>query len=205
MTISKNLIATCAGLGIAVGASVLQPKLIPVVAAAAGGSMMTAGLVGADKDKKREQAEKTARVSKALNFCYESFKGLVSPQQLAFHAELEFEQAQKLLDNLISEQNAGQRIDTPMGVVYSFDHPEQVLNQLSQNAKAWADSQTDDVIRENALLKQQVQLMAADIQRLNSAVQARNFIPSGEEVVRASFNRDNSQPEEASDPWKSML
>lgn len=205
MTISRNLIATCAGFGIAVGASVLQPKLIPVVAAAAGGSMVTAGLVGTNKDRERDQAERAARVSKALTFCYEHFKGLVSPQQLAFHAELELEQAQKLLDSLVSEQNAGQRVDTPMGVVYSFDHPEQVLNQLSQNAKAWADSQTDNVIRENALLKQQVQLMAADIQRLSSAVQARNFIPREQEIAREMFNQNNQRPEEAPDPWKSML
>lgn len=205
MPINKTLIATCAGFGIAIGASVLQPKLIPVAAAAAGGSMMTAGLVGANKDKERDQAERAVRVSKALTFCYEHFKGLVSPQQLAFHAELELEQAQKLLDSLVSEQNAGQRVDTPMGMVYSFDHPEQVLNQLSQNAQAWADSQTENVIRENALLKQQVQLMAADIQRLNSAVQARNFIPRGEKAARDIFNKNNQHPEEAPDPWKAML
>jgi hypothetical protein len=167
--------------------------------------MVTAGLVGTNKDRERDEAERAARVSKALTFCYEHFKGLVSPQQLAFHAELELEQAQKLLDSLVSEQNAGQRVDTPMGVVYSFDHPEQVLNQLSQNAKAWADSQTDNVIRENALLKQQVQLMAADIQRLSSAVQARNFIPREQEIAREMFNQNNQRPEEAPDPWKSML
>jgi hypothetical protein len=205
MPINKTLIATCAGFGIAIGASVLQPKLIPVAAAAAGGSMMTAGLIGTNKDKEKEQAERAIRVSKALSYCYENFKGLVSPQQLAFHAELEFPQAEKLLESLVTTQNGGQRVDTPMGVVYSFDHPEQILTQLTLNAKAWADNQADEVIRENAVLKQQIQIMSGQVQTLTAAVQARNFVPRASEVARELFQKNNQAPEEEPDPWKNML
>ena len=195
MTINKNLLAATAGLGLAVAGLVQNPAVWPTVGAAAGGSVVSLALLSTKKDKERAEAERAAKVSKALSYCYENFKGLVSPQQLAFHAELEFEQAERLLESLITSQNGGQRIQTPMGAVYSFDHPEQILNKLSQNAQAWADSQTQEVIKENAILKQQVQW-------LTSAVQARQLVPQTAQDV---FKSNNEQPNAVSDPWKNML
>ena len=195
MTINKNLLAATAGLGLAVAGLLQNPAVWPTVGAAAGGSVVSLALLSTKKDKERAEAERAAKVSKALSYCYENFKGLVSPQQLAFHAELEFEQAERLLESLITSQNGGQRIQTPMGAVYSFDHPEQILNKLSQNAQAWADSQTQEVIKENAILKQQVQW-------LTSAVQARQLVPQTAQDV---FKSNNEQPNAVSDPWKNML
>ena len=195
MTINKNLLAATAGLGLAVAGLLQNPAVWPTVGAAAGGSVVSLALLSTKKDKERAEAERAAKVSKALSYCYENFKGLVSPQQLAFHAELEFEQAERLLESLITSQNGGQRIQTPMGAVYSFDHPEQILNKLSQNAQAWADSQTQEVIKENAILKQQVQW-------LTSAVQARQLVPQTAQDV---FKSNNEQPSAVTDPWKNML
>lgn len=205
MTINKSLIAACAGFGVAISSIALQPGTFPVFGAAAGGAAVAVGLVNERKNKKVSEAERAVRVSKALSYCYENFKGLVSPQQLAFHAELELEQAEKLLESLVTLQNSGQRVNTPMGVVYSFDHPEQILNQLSLNAKAWADSQADEVIRENAVLKQQIQIMSSQIQSLTAAVQARQFVPKANEVAKQLFEKNNQAPASADDPWKSML
>jgi hypothetical protein len=198
MTINKNLLSAIAGLGLAVAGVVQNPTVWPVVGAAAGGSVVSLSLLATKKDKERAEAERAAKVSKALSYCYENFKGLVSPQQLAFHAELELPQAERLLESLVTMQNGGQRIDTPMGAVYSFDHPEQVLNQLSQNAQAWADSQTQEVLKENAILKQQVQW-------LTSAVQARQLIPNSPPVAQDIFKANNEPPNEVGDPWKNML
>jgi len=194
MTINKNLLAATAGLGLAVAGLIQNPTVWPTIGAAAGGSVVSLSLLASKKDKERAEAERAAKVSKALSYCYENFKGLVSPQQLAFHAELELEQAERLLENLISPQNGGQKIDTPMGAVYSFDHPEQVLTQLSKNAQAWADSQTQEIIKENAVLKQQVQW-------LSSAVQARQLVPTPQET----FKSNNEAPQSVGDPWKNML
>ena len=205
MLINKTLIATCAGFGLAVGAVAFQPVTLPVLGAATGGSLVAASLISSKKDKEREDAERATKVSKALSYCYENFKGLVSPQQLAFHAELELPQAEKLLESLVTTQNAGQRVDTPMGAVYSFDHPEQVLTQLSFNAKAWADNQADEVIRENAVLKQQIQIMAGQIQTLTAGIQARQFVPRAAEVAKELFQQNNQPPENVDDPWKNML
>jgi hypothetical protein len=205
MPINKTLIATCAGFGLAIGSIAMQPGTFPVFGAAAGGSLVTASLISSKKDKEKEETERATKVSKALSYCYENFKGLVSPQQLAFHAELEFPQAEKLLESLVTTQNGGQRVDTPMGVIYSFDHPEQILTQLTLNAKAWADNQADEVIRENAILKQQIQMMSGQIQTLTAATQARNFVPRATEVARELFQKNNQRPENVDDPWKNMV
>jgi hypothetical protein len=198
MTINKNLLAATAGLGLAVAGLIQNPAVWPTIGAAAGGSVVSLSLLSSKKDKERIEAERAAKVSKALSYCYENFKGLVSPQQLAFHAELELEQADRLLESLVAPQNGGQRIDTPMGAVYSFDHPEQVLTQLSQNAQAWADSQTQEVIKENAVLKQQVQW-------LSSAVQARQLVPTPPAAAQETFKNNNDAPSVVGDPWKNML
>jgi len=198
MTINKNLLAAAAGLGLAVAGVIQNPSVWPTIGAAAGGSVVSLSLLSSKKDKERVEAERAAKVSKALSYCYENFKGLVSPQQLAFHAELELEQAERLLESLVTPQNGGQRIDTPMGAVYSFDHPEQVLTQLSQNAQAWADSQTQEVIKENAVLKQQVQW-------LTSAVQARQLVPTQPPTPQETFQKNNELPQSVGDPWKNML
>jgi len=198
MPINKNLLAAAAGLGLAVAGVIQNPAVWPTIGAAAGGSVVSLSLLSSKKDKERVEAERAAKVSKALSYCYENFKGLVSPQQLAFHAELELEQAERLLESLVTPQNGGQRIDTPMGAVYSFDHPEQVLTQLSQNAQAWADSQTQEVIKENAVLKQQVQW-------LTSAVQARQLVPTRPPTPQETFQKNNEPPQSVGDPWKNML
>ena len=198
MPINKNLLAAAAGLGLAVAGVIQNPSVWPTIGAAAGGSVVSLSLLSSKKDKERVEAERAAKVSKALSYCYENFKGLVSPQQLAFHAELELEQAERLLESLVTPQNGGQRIDTPMGAVYSFDHPEQVLTQLSQNAQAWADSQTQEVIKENAVLKQQVQW-------LTSAVQARQLVPTQPPTPQETFQKNNEPPQSVGDPWKNML
>jgi len=198
MPINKNLLAAAAGLGLAVVGVIQNPSVWPTIGAAAGGSVVSLSLLSSKKDKERVEAERAAKVSKALSYCYENFKGLVSPQQLAFHAELELEQAERLLESLVTPQNGGQRIDTPMGAVYSFDHPEQVLTQLSQNAQAWADSQTQEVIKENAVLKQQVQW-------LTSAVQARQLVPTQPPTPQETFQKNNEPPQSVGDPWKNML
>lgn len=198
MNLNKNVAAAVVGFGVAVASAVANPQVIPVVGAAAGGALTATGLVQERKNKQKDFELKTAKVSKALSYCYEHFKGLVSPQQLAFHAEIELEQAEKFLETLISSQNQGQRIDTPVGVVYSFDHPEQVLNQLSQNAMAWADSQTEELIRENSTLKRQVQLMSAAAQSQVIGAKAPNLSAD-------LFNQNNLVPPGVADPWKNML
>lgn len=198
MTINKNLLPAIAGLGLAIAGIAQNPAVWPTVGAAAGGSVLSLALISTKKDKEKVEAERAAKVSKALSYCYENFKGLVSPQQLAFHAELELEQAEKLLESLVTPQNGGQRIETPVGAVYSFDHPDQVLTRLTQNAQAWADSQTNEVIKENSVLRQQVQF-------LTSAVQARQLIPQPSPTAQQTFRQNNEEPTGVTDPWKSML
>lgn len=198
MNLNKSVAAAVVGFGVAIASAVANPQIIPVIGAAAGGALTATGLTQEKKNKQKDFELRTAKVSKALSYCYEHFKGLVSPQQLAFHAEIELEQAEKFLETLISSQNQGQRINTPVGVVYSFDHPEQVLNQLSQNAMAWADSQTEELIRENSTLKKQVQLMTAAAQSQVIGARAPNLSAD-------LFNQNNSVPPGVADPWKNML
>ena len=198
MKFNKNAFAASCAFGITLALGAYTPSTLPTAAAAAGGAIVALGVVTKQKDRERFEADRATKISKALSYCYENFKGLVSPQQLAFHAEIELPQAEKLLDSLVTAQNGGQRIQTPMGVIYSFDHPEQILNQLTQNAQAWADSQTNEVLRENAVLRQQLQLLSAAAQ----SKQMPTILP---EQARELFRNNNEVPGNIDDPWTKML
>jgi hypothetical protein len=66
------------GLAGAVLGAIVNPNTIPVIAAAAGGSLVTASLVADKKDRKKEFDLKAAKVEAALKYCYETGKGLAT-------------------------------------------------------------------------------------------------------------------------------
>lgn len=192
---TSTLITFLAGIGVAGAATLINPSATPVVAAGFGGGLCGATLLsGKRKDDEAEKIE-SARVAKTFSFLYESNKGLIGAEQLAFNADIDVERAVVFLDALAAEQR-GQVINTSTGKVYNFPHPANALDELTKNASAWADARCQPLLQEIGALQHKVTVMQAQV-----AVQ-RN---QESDLPNQVFASNNNPPQSPTDPWNNLL
>jgi len=196
MKIANIALATL-GFCCAAIAAVSIPDSPALAAASFGGGLVSASFLVDDGRRRKEENKKieSARVAKVFSFLYENNRGLVSPQQLAFNADITPERADIFLEALSQDQN-GQAIQTQSGKVYNFPHPSNALDELTRNATAWADAKCEPLLSEIGSLKQQMTILQARA--------AINQIPVNDSASK-TFASNNNPPQSASDPWNSLL
>jgi hypothetical protein len=192
---TSTLITMLVGIGVAGVATFASPSATPAVAAGFGGSLCGATLLS--NRKKDEEAEKveSARVAKTFSFLYETNRGMISPEQLAFNADIVPERAAVFLDALADEQR-GQVIETAKGRIYNFPHPINALDELTKNANAWAEARCQPLLQEIGALQHKMTVLQAQ------AAVAKN----GEsDLPNQVFAANNNQPQAPRDPWNNLL
>lgn len=184
------------GAASAVAAAADRSGTVSAALAAAGGSLL--GASGAlqlieDNNRRREEA---VRVATAFRYAYEKNRGLVLPEELSLHGEIDRQTAESFLDSLAKEQS-GEVIPVDRGVAYKFPHASNVLDVLTKNAQAWAEAQTTALKQENDTLKQQL-LGAQQQLRLYQTVSSAPV----EQVINKAQAALKDTPK---DPWNNLL
>jgi hypothetical protein len=165
----------------------------------AGGSGAVLGAVAATeiRRKKQEEALEATKVAENFKQLYENNKGLINPQQLSFTSSITYEQATAFLEAL-AESEKGLKIPSDKGIVFSFPHPQNILQQLTDNANAWVKSQTQTLEAENATLRQQ--LMFYELRVKSSQIQNQ-----GLPLMPEASPQVSKTPKEGVDPWSNLL
>lgn len=178
----------------AAASAVMAPQLYAPALAATGGVMLGSHAALERRRRKNSTADEAAKVGKVFSILYEVNKGVVSPEQLGYHSEIDIAKADRFLSALCTQQG-GQRIQTETGLLYSFPHTENALDELNKKAAIWADQQTDPILRENAQLKQAVTA-------LQNMLRASSKPPELQEVDNpARLKKDK----EGENPWGNLL
>lgn len=161
------------------------PQTIPVAAVSTGASLMA---VSVHKRKKDSEV-----VAKSFSQMYEQNQGLVNPERISIDADVSVSKVNGFLEQLAAETN-GQKITVPTNdgpvVLYSFPHPRGALDQLTQNAMAWAEDQKKPLLQELAQVKQQLAFA--------SMLKPEQLTPE----QRTVFKEQNSPP---NDPWNRLI
>lgn len=178
------------GLGAVTGLTSLAvaPSLYPTSMAVFGAALGGAAVANEARRRKEKSIVEATRVAAAFNGLYEVNKGLVSPQQLSFMCGVPIQKTTVFLKALC-EQQGGKHIPTEKGEVFNFPHPANVLEQLTVNAQAWAKSQTDPLLHENAVLKAELARISTVLSRQPSQTQPKPL----------------NNVEEQQDPWNKLL
>lgn len=189
----NKVIAGIVGVGACTGivSIVIAPSTYPATVAAFGGLAGGASIVNEIRKKKEEQEVEAVRVATTFNQLYETNKGLLSPQQLSLLCDVPVERTNAFLAALCQQQG-GKHLQTDRGEIYNFPHPANVLEQLTNNAQAWARSQTEPLMQENAALRAE---LAAAQTRLRAP------LPQMPQIPQQPLNN----PEEQKDPWNQLL
>jgi len=196
LAISSSVAAGCV-----VATAVANPSMTSAAFGAFGGVSTGFALgMGITKKSERDKAEGLT-LAQSFKHLYDANKGLLSPDQLSYHTGIPLERIQEFLANLAAEQQ-GQRVDTQYGSVYTFPHPENVLNQLTENAQNWVKS------RETPLL-QQIQLLQQTVAQLSrppapAPQKMPNFSRELEEIQKLASPEVDPLPGMDADPWNKM-
>ncbi len=168
------------------------PQNLSSAIAACGG--LIAGTAAATEVAKRrsEQEHEKLRVARAFTMLYRDNRGILLPQELAFEADADLQRIDNFLTKL-AESQGGQKVTTDQGTFYKFPHQENILDQLSANASAWAQKQVEGYAQENMKLKQQLVSMQMILTQMPIAGKAP--IPTPQ----------NEIPQESVDPWEKLL
>lgn len=187
----EKLIAGIVGVGAAtaLGTLLWAPSAYAPTLACVSGALAGVSVTESRASRRQQKRDAALRAASAFSYLYETNKGIVNPQQVSVLSAQPLEDIVNFLDALSKAQNA-KVINTDKGVVYDFPHTNSVLQQLTANAQAWAKSNTDAAVQENAALKQQLAALY-QAQANNNAVQA------------AAKQLKNN--EERTDPWNQLL
>jgi hypothetical protein len=151
MTSPNPNLASALVLGAAVGivTAVTGPQYVGGSLAFAGGLIGGASLVSERNQKKLKEQETAVRVTSCFSSLYESNRGIIDPVQLAFLSNVSLDKAHTFLTSL-AENNNGQKVSvkTGVGVVFAFPHTQAALDELTTNAKKWAEAQTQQMAAE---------------------------------------------------------
>lgn len=194
-------VASSVAAGGVVAAAVANPSLTPAAFGAFGG--VTTGIalgLSTTRKSERDRAEGLT-LAQSFKHLYDTNKGLISPDQLSYHTGIPLARIEEFLSNLAAEQQ-GQRVDTQYGSVYTFPHPENVLNQLTENAQNWVKS------RETPLL-QQIQMLQQTVAQLSrppvpAPQKVPNFSRELEEIQKLAAPEVDPLPGMDADPWNKM-
>jgi hypothetical protein len=168
------------------------PQDLSSAVAASGG--LIAGTAAATQVAKRrsEQEHEKLRVARAFTMLYRDNRGILLPQELAFEADADLQRIDNFLTKL-AESQGGQKVTTDQGTFYKFPHQENILDQLSANASAWAQKQVEGYAQENTKLKQQLVSMQMILTQMPIAGKAPMPIAQ------------NENTQESVDPWEKLL
>jgi hypothetical protein len=187
------------GVAGAAAAAAIAPKFYAPALAATGGVMVGAHLALERRIAKNKKTEEAFKVGKVFTVLYESNKGIVSPVQLGYHADITLEKATNFLVALAAQQG-GKQIPNENGDVFSFPHPQNVIDTLTMRAAQWADQQTDEALRENAKLKQTV-VAFQNMIRMQTQVGANSGKDQATSNAQTSLRKDKT----TENPWGNLL
>jgi hypothetical protein len=170
-----------------------QPAELSTAVAASGGLLAGSAAATELSRKEREKKLESQKVARAFTALYAKNMGMLIPQELAFESGVDIKRIEVFLESL-AENQGGQKAKTEQGTFYKFPHPENVLDQLTANATAWARSQADALVAENTTLKQQVATMQAILMQMPAMPK-----PQTPTVPK----KENAQ--ESVDPWTKLL
>lgn len=130
----------------AVATAVTAPQFVGAPLTFIGGVLAGSSIAKAKSIKEQAGKDTASRVSGAFSAIYERNRGLVDPAELGFIANVSVNQAHAFLTSL-AESTGGSKVASKdgLGVIFNFPHAANVLDELSQNAQAWASSQTAEL------------------------------------------------------------
>lgn len=181
----------------AVAAALTNPANVATMLAGGAGVVFGASAAAEVKRKREAIAIEAVRVSENFKQLYENNRGLINPQQLSLLSDIPLERAVAFLEALSKDQQ-GSLIPSDKGVVFSFPHPQNVLQQLTDNANAWVKSQLEPLQAQNATLKQQLTFYELRDRAATTPTQPAPAI--ADPSRRASENTN-----EGVDPWSKLL
>jgi len=155
--LKQHLISSLTGVSalVVISSAVTNPNTLPVALAGAGSLLAGASIAKEVSSKKEKEVAEATRVSVVFSELYEQYKGVINPEQLCVRSDIDLSKGLMFLEALAENQN-GQRIELPEGVFFRFPHTDHILDRLTANAAAWADSRIEPIIKENSALKQQL-------------------------------------------------
>lgn len=157
--LSSNLsLAIVAGAAVGITTAITAPQFVGASFAFAGGLIGGVGISRERALKQKLQDEVAVRVTNCFSALYETNKGLVDPIQLGVLANIPGDRAYAFLSELAESTN-GQKITVKQGagVVFAYPHSQSALDELTANAKKWAEAQTQQLTAELNQHKQALQ------------------------------------------------
>lgn len=159
--LNPNLtLAVVASAAVGITTAVTAPQFVGASFAFAGGLLGGAGIMR-ERELFRKQNEETAtRVTACFSALYEANRGIIDPMQLGVLANIPNERAHAFLMDLAETTN-GQKITVKQGagVVFAFPHSQSALDELTVNARKWAEAQTQQLTVELNQHKQALQYL----------------------------------------------
>ena len=177
--LNPNLtLAVAATAAVGIATAVTAPQFVGASLAFAGGLIGGAG-IGRERALRQKQNDETAtRVTACFSALYEANRGIIEPLQLGVLANIPGERAHAFLTGLAETTN-GQKITVNQGagVVFAFPHSQSALDELTANARKWAEAQTQQLSAELNQHKQALQYL--QLQQAAAAV-PKNPVPRNE-------------------------
>jgi hypothetical protein len=159
LRLNPNLTLAVAGtIGIGVAAIATAPQQLGAALAFGGGLIGGAGIGRERAIRQKRNEEAATRVTACFTALYEANRGVVDPMQLGILANIPGDQAHAFLTGLAENTN-GQKITVKQGagVVFAFPHSQSALDELTINARKWAEAQTQQLNAELTQHKQALQ------------------------------------------------
>lgn len=153
-------IALAATAAVGITTAVTAPQFVGASLAFAGGLIGGAGL-GRERALRKQRTDEVAtRVTSCFTALYEANRGVVDPAQLGLLANIPGDRAHAFLNDLAETTN-GQKITVRQGggVIFAFPHSQSALDELTANARKWAEAQTQQLTAELNQHKQALQYM----------------------------------------------
>lgn len=142
--LNPNLtLAVAVSAAVGITTAITAPQFVGTSFAFAGGLIGGASIIR-ERELRRKQNDETAtRVTACFSALYESNRGVIDPTQLSVLANIPGERAHAFLTQLAETTN-GQKITVKQGagVVFAFPHSQSALDELTINARKWAEAQT---------------------------------------------------------------
>jgi hypothetical protein len=156
--LNPNLtLAVVASAAVGITTAITAPQFVGASFAFAGGLIGGAG-IGRERVLRQKRNEETSnRVTSCFAALYEANRGIIDPMQLGILANIPGDQAHAFLTGLAETTN-GQKITVKQGagIVFAFPHSQSALDELTANARKWAEAQTQQL---NAELNQHKQAL----------------------------------------------
>jgi hypothetical protein len=159
--LNPNLtLAVVASAAVGITTAITAPQFVGASFAFAGGLIGGAGIGRERALRQKRNDEAATRVTACFSALYEANRGIVDPLQLGMLANIPGDQAYAFLTGLAETTN-GQKISVKQGggAVFAFPHSQSALDELTANARKWAEAQTQQLNAELSQHKQALQYM----------------------------------------------